>query len=86
MNPVMASFDPSVAPKRSNSGREIIYVQNQRIIGSSHIVGDFITSSTQTLAQQTIPDDVRRALDSLRTYSYRELSHWLKIDRAGGML
>ena len=85
MNPIMASFDPSVAPKRSNSGREIIYVQNQRIIGSSHTVGDFVTSSTQALAQQTIPDDVRRALDSLRAYSYRELSHWLKIDRAGGM-
>jgi hypothetical protein len=83
MNPAMASFDPSVAPKRSNSGREIIYVQNQRIIGSSQTVGDFV-SSTQALAQQPIPDDVRRALDSLRAYSYRELAHWLKIDRATG--
>jgi len=81
----MASFDPSVAPKRSNSGREIIYVQNQRIIGSAQTVGDFVTSSSQALAQQTMPEDIRTALDSLRAYTYRELSHWLKIDRAGGM-
>jgi len=83
MNPQLGSFDPSVAPKRSNSGREIIYVQNQRIIGSTQTVGDFVGPS-HGLAQQTIPDEVANAFAALRGYSYRELYHWLKIDRQDG--
>jgi len=84
MNHHLGSFDPTVAPKRSNSGREIIYVQNQRIIGSSQTVGDFVGPSAHALAQQTIPDDVANAFAALRGYSYRELYHWLKIDRQDG--
>lgn len=86
MNPHMSTFDPSVAPKRSNSGREIIYVQNQRIIGSSQTVADYVSPSAHALAQQTMPDDVAQAFAALRGYSYRELYHWLKIDRQDGVL
>lgn len=84
MNPHLGAFDPSVAPKRSNSGREIIYVQNQRIIGSSQTVGDYVSPSAHALAQQTMPDDVAQAFAALKGYSYRELYHWLKIDRQDG--
>lgn len=84
MNQHLGAFDPSVAPKRSNSGREIIYVQNQRIIGSSQTVGDYVSPSAHALAQQTMPDDVAHAFATLKGYSYRELYHWLKIDRQDG--
>lgn len=78
------SYDPHVAPKRSNSGREIIYVQNQRIIGSQQQVHDFSPHSSLSIANQGIPADVAEAFDRLRGYSYRELYHWLKLDRQHG--
>jgi hypothetical protein len=86
MNPIMSngSFDPHVAPKRSNSGREIIYVQNQRVIGSHQQVHDYNPHSSLSIANQGIPADVVEAFDRLRGYSYRELCHWLKLDRHNG--
>ena len=95
MNPQLAhaqQFDPSVAPKRSNSGREILYIQNQRIVGSNqHLsnqhLNDFVPQqqhNNPSMLGQHMPPEVRAALDMMRHLSYREIYHWLKIDRQHG--
>lgn len=94
MNPQLAhaqQFDPSVAPKRSNSGREILYIQNQRIVGSNqHLsnqhLNDFVPQQQHnpSMLGQHMPPEVRAALDMMRHLSYREIYHWLKIDRQHG--
>ena len=78
------SFESHVAPKRSNSGREIIYLQNQRVLGSQQAPNEFGSPLSGSPSSQGIPADVIEAFDKLRAYSYRELYHWLKLDRQNG--
>jgi hypothetical protein len=81
-------------PKRSNSGREIprqaaeiMYIQNSRLVGSNQPIHDVIPSQPQQqqVFQRDMPADVRNVFDSVfKQYSFRDLYHWLKIDRAQG--
>jgi hypothetical protein len=78
---------PNQAPKRSNSGREIVYVQNQRILGNSQAVHtNFIQQhNPNQLISQQIPSDVLDVFNSVfRKYSFKDLNHWLKLDRREG--
>ena len=85
MNPVFASSPGPQAPKRSNSGREIMYIQNQRLIGSGQPVQDAFISHQNLVASREIPHDVADVFNTvLRKYSFRDLYHWLKIDRKDG--
>jgi hypothetical protein len=75
------------APKRSNSGREIVYIQNQRLIGSGQSVQDsFLSPPPQTHMQApTVPADVADVFNNvLRKYPFRDIYRWLKIDRQDG--
>lgn len=65
------------APKRSNSGREIVYVFPPA--GASAM-------NTPTQTPEAIPPDVAQALELLRNYSFRDVYRWLKIDRQDGMI
>jgi hypothetical protein len=92
MNSMYAN-DPSPggnaqAPKRSNSGREIVYIQNQRLLGSGQPVQDsFLSPSPSTQMQPpSIPADVADVFNNvLRKYAFRDIYRWLKIDRQEGM-
>jgi hypothetical protein len=88
MNNVFSSTPPpNGAPKRSNSGREIVYLQNQRIMGSGQPVQTHYLPqhNPHQLSSQAIPQDVQEVFSMLRKYSYRDLHHWLKLDRRDGM-
>jgi hypothetical protein len=92
--PTMQNGSPmSQAPKRSNSGREIprqsgeiMYIQNQRLVGTNQPVHDVIPSQQQNVfAHREIPQDVRDVFNTVfKKYSFRDLYHWLKIDRPHG--
>jgi hypothetical protein len=74
------------APKRSNSGREILYIQNQRLIGSGQVVQESFLSPPPThLASPQVPAEVADVFNNvLRRYSFRDIYRWLKIDRQDG--
>jgi hypothetical protein len=76
------------APKRSNSGREIVYVQNQRVIGNNGLHTNFLPQhNPNQLINPAIPQDVQEVFNTiLRKYSYRDVHHWLKLDRRDGLL
>lgn len=62
-----------MAPKRSNSGREIVYV--------------FPPQPTQpptTVPSEVIPADVAEVFQVLKKYHFRDIYRWLKIDRQDG--
>jgi hypothetical protein len=63
-----------------------MYIQNQRLLGSNQPVHDVIPSQQQQVfAQREIPGDVREVFATVfKKYSFRDLYHWLKIDRAHG--
>jgi hypothetical protein len=63
------------APKRSNSGRQIVYVFPPT--GASAV-------NTSTPPPDTMPPDVAQALELLRNYSFRDIYRWLKLDRQDG--
>lgn len=76
------------APKRSNSGREIVYLQNQRIMGTAQPVqSQFLPQhNPNQLTSQAIPHDVLEVFNTVfRKYPYRDLHHWLKLDRREGL-
>jgi hypothetical protein len=88
MNVFQTAPSGNHAPKRSNSGREIVYVQNQRVIGNNQPVqGHFIPQhNPNQLINQAIPSDVLEVFNTLfRRYTYKDLHHWLKLDRREGM-
>jgi hypothetical protein len=87
MNGVFQSAPPNQAPKRSNSGREIVYVQNQRILGNNQPVHtNFVTHhNPNQLITAQIPHDVLDVFNTVfRKYSYKDIHHWLKLDRREG--
>jgi hypothetical protein len=75
------------APKRSNSGREILYIQNQRLIGSGQSIQEsYLAPPPNHLASSQVPADVAEVFNNvLRRYSFRDIYRWLKIDRQDGM-
>lgn len=87
MNGVFGAETPgNHAPKRSNSGREIVYIQQNRLLGSGQPVQDtFIAQQPLPVGSSVIPEDVLQIFNSVfRKYSYRDLHHWLKLDRQAG--
>jgi hypothetical protein len=68
-------FDAHMAPKRSNSGREIVYVfppPNPNPAQPSSVSSD------------VIPADVAEVFKALKKYHFRDIYRWLKIDRQDG--
>lgn len=63
------------APKRSNSGREILYVFPE---------GGSTQQHHSMPPEMMIPHDVQEAFQVLRKYSFRDVYRWLKIDRQHG--
>jgi len=67
-------FDAHMAPKRSNSGREIVYVFPQRNSAAP----------PTPVPTEIIPHDVAEVFQVLKKYHYRDVHRWLKIDRQDG--
>ncbi|KAF2428920.1 hypothetical protein EJ08DRAFT_698715 [Tothia fuscella] len=63
-------FDSHMAPKRSNSGREIMYVFPQQN-----------TAPPTSVSSDVIPQDVAEVFKVLRKYHFKDVHRWLKIDR-----
>ncbi|KIV99215.1 uncharacterized protein PV09_09079 [Verruconis gallopava] len=71
------NFQPEAhngAPKRSNSGREIVYLFPNASTGGSVV-------NTSPPSHENMPPDVAQALELLRNYSFRDVYRWLKMDR-----
>lgn len=76
------------APKRSNSGREILYVQHNRVVGSNQPVQEAYLHQqhpAHVANEVQIPHDVAEVFNTvLRQYSFKDIYRWLKVDRQDG--